>query len=207
MDMVERKQKQNQPLTLEQLLHVKRAERPDREFWDRFERELHQKQLSALVQAAPWYLRFGHLMGRVARRSVPFTAAAAALAAGYFAVSGPTTLVQAPTSDPSIGRYETIRIRPADPITVATVENLPELIVSTSAAWAEPVVAQAQPVRAEARYVMDVMAKDDRPSRYVTLSSPKTLLASGSPDGTYVVNALSTRNAYPPSASRGVAQF
>jgi hypothetical protein len=54
---------------------------------------------------------------------------------------------------------------------------------------------------------MDVMAKDDRPVRYVTLSNPKTLLASGSPDGTYVVNALSTRNAYPLPASRGVAQF
>lgn len=207
MDMVERNKKQNQPLTLEQLLHVKRAERPDREFWDRFERELHQKQLSALVQAAPWYLRLGQFVGRFARRSAPFTAAAAAVAAGYFAVSGPTTMVQAPSKDPSIGRYETIRVRPADPITVAAVENLPEMIVPASATWSEPVVAQAQPVRAEARYVLDVMAKDNRPSRYVTLSNPKTLLASGSPDGTYVVNALSTRNAYPPSASRGVAQF
>lgn len=207
MDMVEQNKKQSQPLTLEQLLHVKRAERPDREFWDRFERELHQKQLSALVQATPWYLRIGRIVGRFARRSAPITAAAAAVAAGYFAVSGPTTMVQTPSENPAIDRYETIRIRPAEPITVAAVENLPELIVSTSAARSEPIVAQAQPVRAEARYVMDVMAKDNQPSRYVTLSSPMTLLASGSPDGTYVVNALSTRNAYPPSASRGVAQF
>lgn len=205
--MVEGNKKQSRPVTLEQLLHVKRSERPEPEFWDRFERELHQKQLLALVQATPWYLRVGQIVGRLARRSAPVTAAAAAVAAGYFAVSGPTNLVKAPANDETIARYETIRISPSEPTIVAAVEDLPELVVPAMAARSEPIVAQAQPVRAEARYVMDVMAKDDRPSRYVTLSSPKTLLASGSPYGTYVVNALSTRNAYPSSASRGVAQF
>jgi hypothetical protein len=207
VDMVERNKKQSQSVTLEQLLQVKRSERPEPEFWDRFDRELHQKQLSALVQAAPWYLRLGRIVGRLARRSAPVTAAAAAVAAGYFAVSGPTTLVKAPSEGETVGRYETIRIRPSEATAVASVENLPELVVPAAATWSEPVTAPAQPVRAEARYVMDVMAKDDRPVRYVTLSNPKTLLASGSPEGTYVVNALSTRNAYPLPASRGVAQF
>ena len=207
MDMVEGNEKQSQPVTLEKLLRVKRAERPEREFWDRFDRELHQKQLSALVQATPCYLRLGCLLGRIARRSAPITAAAAAVAAGYFAINGPATMVQAPAGDPAIGRYETIRIRPSEPITVAAVENLPELVVQAAAARSEPIEAQTQPIWAESRYVMDVMANDNRSSRYVTLSSPKTLFASGSPDGTYVVNAMSTWNAFSSSASRGVAQF
>ncbi len=206
MDMVERNEKQSQPITLEKLLRVKRAERPEREFWDRFDRELHQKQLAALVQATPWHLRLGRFVGRFARRSAPITAAAAAVAAGYFAISGPATMVQAPADDRAIGRYETIRIRPSEPTTVAAVENLPELIVQAAAARSEPIETQTQPVWAEARYVMDVMANDNRPSRYVTLSSPKTLFTSRSP-GTYVVNAMSTRNVFSYSASQGVAQF
>ena len=37
--MVEVKESNSQQITLEKLLHVKRDERPEREFWDRFERE------------------------------------------------------------------------------------------------------------------------------------------------------------------------
>ena len=43
------------PVTLEQLLRLKRAEQPSEEFWHRFERELHQKQLAALVEKRPWW--------------------------------------------------------------------------------------------------------------------------------------------------------
>ena len=43
------------PLTIEDLLHLKRAERPAPEFWTRFESELRQKQLAALLQHRPWW--------------------------------------------------------------------------------------------------------------------------------------------------------
>jgi hypothetical protein len=46
---------QRPPLTLEQLLKLKRAERPDPEFWATFEVELRQKQLAALVQRRSWW--------------------------------------------------------------------------------------------------------------------------------------------------------
>lgn len=42
-------------ITLEQLLQLKRAERPSPEFWDNFDRELRAKQLAALVQTRPWW--------------------------------------------------------------------------------------------------------------------------------------------------------
>ncbi len=43
--------------TLEALLKLKQAERPAPEFWDKFDRELRQKQLAALVQQHRWWQR------------------------------------------------------------------------------------------------------------------------------------------------------
>jgi hypothetical protein len=42
-------------VTLEDLLQVKRTERPSAEFWTQFEQELRTKQLAALVQTRPWW--------------------------------------------------------------------------------------------------------------------------------------------------------
>ena len=52
------------PVTLEQLLRLKRAEQPSEEFWNRFERELHQKQLAALVERRPWWHRIPQFLAR-----------------------------------------------------------------------------------------------------------------------------------------------
>lgn len=43
------------PVAIEDLLRLKRAERPPAEFWERFDRELRAKQLAALVQKRPWW--------------------------------------------------------------------------------------------------------------------------------------------------------
>lgn len=42
-------------VTIEALLHLKRSERPSADFWSNFERELRQKQLSALVEKRAWW--------------------------------------------------------------------------------------------------------------------------------------------------------
>jgi len=42
-------------VTLEDLLQLKRAERPPAEFWPEFEQELRAKQLAAIVQMRPWW--------------------------------------------------------------------------------------------------------------------------------------------------------
>ena len=42
-------------VTVEDLLRVKRMERPAPEFWEEFERELRAKQLAALVERRPWW--------------------------------------------------------------------------------------------------------------------------------------------------------
>ena len=43
------------PVTLEDLLRLKRAERPPAEFWAQFDRQLRAKQLAALVEKRPWW--------------------------------------------------------------------------------------------------------------------------------------------------------
>ena len=45
------------PVTLEDLLRLKRAERPPADFWNQFDRELRAKQLAAIVEKRPWWRR------------------------------------------------------------------------------------------------------------------------------------------------------
>jgi hypothetical protein len=47
-----------EPPALENLLRLKRAEQPSDEFWTRFERELREKQLAAIVEKRPWWCAF-----------------------------------------------------------------------------------------------------------------------------------------------------
>ncbi len=55
---------QSSKVTIEDLLRLKRAERPDPEFWSGFERELRQKQLTALVQKRRWWHELPVLLNR-----------------------------------------------------------------------------------------------------------------------------------------------
>lgn len=43
---------------VEALLRMKRSEKPDAQFWQRFDAELHQRMLRTLVQKEPWYRQF-----------------------------------------------------------------------------------------------------------------------------------------------------
>src|SRR5271168_5255876 len=72
-------------ITVEDLLRLKRAERPQDEFWATFEAEIRSKQLSAIVSRRPWWDRFSWILAAVSRRQLSLgSAAAVALAfAGY----------------------------------------------------------------------------------------------------------------------------
>lgn len=65
---------QRSRVTIEDLLRLKRAERPDPEFWTKFEAELRQKQLAALVERRRWWEALPQLFAR--RAYVPIGAAA-----------------------------------------------------------------------------------------------------------------------------------
>ena len=68
-------------ITLEDLLMLKRDEKPPVEFWEGFERELHQKTLRALVVNEPWYGIF--LRPSLARMAIVAPLAIATATAGY----------------------------------------------------------------------------------------------------------------------------
>jgi hypothetical protein len=72
--------KNQDEIKLEDLLRFKRAEKPDEAFWDRFDQELHQRTLRALVKKDPWYVQvLRGLSGRLAQTTA-IGAAAAVLA-------------------------------------------------------------------------------------------------------------------------------
>ena len=62
---------------VEELLRLKRLERPDQDFWSSFDRELHQRMLQALVKKDPWYVQIVRgLSGRRAQTTAVGAAAA-----------------------------------------------------------------------------------------------------------------------------------
>jgi len=114
----------NSKVTVEQLLRLKRAERPSPEFWVNFERELHQKQLTALVKKRRWW----HEMPSLLSRKVYLPAGAAAVMAFTFISvrqSTPLTSVQGDKAAPSA-----VAIAP-------TIETLAPIIVASSTAVAQ----------------------------------------------------------------------
>src|SRR6185503_11573841 len=73
---------EKRPITLEDIIRLKRAERPPAEFWTDFDRELRAKQLAALVEKRPWwrgvprvsFSRFRLLLGASAVLAITFIA-------------------------------------------------------------------------------------------------------------------------------------
>ncbi len=69
-------QEHKRPVTLEDLLRLKRAERPPAEFWNQFDRELRAKQLAALVEKRPWWRTLPNAFGGLSRYHLPLGATA-----------------------------------------------------------------------------------------------------------------------------------
>lgn len=63
-------------VTVEDLFRLKRAERPPAAFWQEFERELHVKQLAAIVEPRPWWAPLIRFHARFARYQLPVGATA-----------------------------------------------------------------------------------------------------------------------------------
>jgi hypothetical protein len=144
--------------TLEELLRLKRAERPSPEFWNRFERELHQKQLAALVARRPWWQSLPAFLTRRAYLPIGATAILAftLVSVKYYA---PTQVVrtdesaplaparlapkaephavevaaQAEVSSPLVNRAEPAAPAPATPPQAAPVPSTSTLAVTDAA--------------------------------------------------------------------------
>lgn len=63
-------------VTVEQLLRLKRTERPAPEFWQQFDRAMRVKQLAAIVEPRPWWAPFIRISTKMARYQMPVGATA-----------------------------------------------------------------------------------------------------------------------------------
>jgi len=75
--MVDTTNSRQKEVRVEDLLRIKRAERPDDAFWNTFDRELHQRMLQTLVKKDPWYVQI--LRGVSSRIAHTATVGAAAV--------------------------------------------------------------------------------------------------------------------------------
>jgi hypothetical protein len=78
------KQDPKEPPTLESLLRLKRAEVPTPEFWTRFEQELRDRQLAAIVEKRPWWCAFPRAYVFALRHNRQIGSLAALAVASFF---------------------------------------------------------------------------------------------------------------------------
>jgi hypothetical protein len=101
--------------TLEELLRLKRAERPAEEFWARFEAELRAKQLAALVEKPSWPAL---VRARLMRLVLPLSAAAVAAVAVIMWVQTP------PAPSPDVATFAPAVLPSIAPALSATANNV-----------------------------------------------------------------------------------
>lgn len=149
--------------SLEALLHLKRAERPDAAFWQDFERGLRQKQLASIIEPRPWWLGLNILLGKVPASGWVVSSGAAALLAIMALSSGSQT---GPGSSPS-----------------GSLARVDSEVSAHSAAPAihtpAPLLAAATP--AASSLVSAAVPPGEPSSAFSSVSSPDTALASTQP--------------------------
>jgi hypothetical protein len=137
--------RETEKITVEDLLRLKRAERPPGEFWAKFDSEMRAKQLSAIVSRRPWWDGISRGFVAVRRLQVP-VGAAAALAltyAGLHYAGGHTDvsreLAANATSVPVVPAVRAPEV--AAPRALAPAREAVEVSVAESREAAAPVVA------------------------------------------------------------------
>jgi hypothetical protein len=123
-------------VTLEELIRLKRAERPPAEFWAEFDRELRAKQLAAIVEPRPWWAPLIKVGAKISHYQLPM-GAAAILALSFVTVR----------------EYRTVDVGPAyAPETEASASVIlsePQTVESAVVAPTAPKLAVIQPTSAQ----------------------------------------------------------
>jgi len=119
--------------SLEELLSLKQHERPDDQFWDRFERELHAKPWQKMFTRQPWTRRAWKRLSETIHPAIPVGSAAAVAFAGFWGLTN-LTLTAEQSAEPSAPMI--LADADAEP-TPATTELVAEV--------AEPAMEAAEP--------------------------------------------------------------
>ena len=159
-----------------ELIRLKKSERPDAAFWDQFDHEFRNRQLTALVQTRSWRERAGTIALIVLRKSAVFTATASVLALGLFTVH-------------KAGLFPGVMTDSKGPLVEAPIAQGEEPLVETPTFVVENTVAAASDVVADASldylgapsYEVHRITKQSVPVSYRIMAEPKQFKARQSP--------------------------
>lgn len=182
--MAEPRHTKTPKVSLEQLIQLKRSERPPTAFWEDFDRELHRRQLAALVAIEPWHVRAARALAVAARRLAPIGAGATAVA---FAV---IALVRMDNS-----RQEAVD--PSEALAMAELDTrvvlLPEEAISVSEHPAQTLRAttgQEEFLGSVRSAPQELAAGLAVARRFVAVSAPVTFSSGGESSDIYSARAL-----------------
>lgn len=175
------------PVTVEDLLRLKRAERPPEAFWADFDRGLRAKQLAALLPRRPWWQRWAESRFWPAWGRLALPLGAAGLIAGIF-------LLPRPVGE-TVGPPEGVAwIGEPDPVAGFVA---PEAESSAPAAFAAardlvPVAAETEPLVVAAADVVPTASpvREPAPARVATPSFPVTWDLAGGSEPAMAVSLL-----------------
>ncbi|HVT72106.1 MAG TPA: hypothetical protein VHD61_03145 [Lacunisphaera sp.] len=165
---------QRPKVALEDLLRLKRAERPAPEFWATFESEIRQKQLAALLEKRSWWQGLSQVLVRHAYLPVGATAVLAftLVSVKYYVPSQPSALEPTATTKPlaSVNRA-VVPPAVAAPAAPGAQHEVPSATVADSPVMAKDANGSAESVAAstsaETAIPVAAVAADSPSSRYI----------------------------------------
>lgn len=154
---------ENKPsVTLEDLLRLKRAERPSPEFWAKFESQLRAKQLAAIVEKQPWW-RSLSLAGLVRHRVL--LGSTALLAISFVSIREYRAVPAHPKSGEAVREValtgSSTSLAPAEAVVLAETANV-----------VAPPAVEAAPVRLDSNAVARVAAPENSVEASVYAGAP-----------------------------------
>ncbi|MGA3007226.1 MAG: hypothetical protein ABSE59_04975 [Opitutaceae bacterium] len=141
-------------ITLEDLLHLKRAEHPPVEFWAQFDRELQAKQLAALVGKRPWWHSAARTLVRLSY--LPLGATAALAFAFFVAHESNSPVIELAGSDNKL-QISVPQAPPAPVVVRADAPGPQAPVVETVEKAVAVAVAPTPPARQPATPVADTL--------------------------------------------------
>jgi len=143
---------QRPKVTVEDLLRLKRAERPAADFWVKFDRELRQKQLTALLEKRPWWQELPQLLARRAYLPVGATAILAftLVSVKYYVPAQVTQTESAPSSGRALAVAASAASPASAPVSSVLINRSEQVSVREEEPAAAVQVAAAAPAPATA---------------------------------------------------------
>ena len=170
-------------VTLEDLLRLKRHERPGPEYWERFDRELRSGMLKAFVQPEPWAWRWTR---RLVVRATPWmTAGAAAGLVMAFALHSRVSLPMAELHMPAHVAMETMTAAAPAKVAVSDAEATKTLLSSTTAGSVERALTDAR-----TQDVVAVLAEPSQPANDHKVAAMTMLPGNPGDDVRYAADTL-----------------